>query len=166
MVRSIEQQYWALSQQQVAPLEPRGPPSGSARRSSSASEAELAVGAGNTADIAEAEQQLEKFRLNLVTATSDVITTERQLRNILGLPPADNRRIVPATPPAEAKARARLGAASAQMLESQPDIAQQRALVRLAEIQLLLARNQLLPYLKLNDLYQINGLGRLGDRGR
>ena len=38
-----------------------------------------------------------------MTRTSDVITTERQLRNILGLPPADNRRIIPVTPPTEAR---------------------------------------------------------------
>jgi hypothetical protein len=38
-----------------------------------------------------------------VTRTSDVITSERQLRNILGLPPADNRRVIPVTPALEAK---------------------------------------------------------------
>ena len=46
------------------------------------------------------------------------------------------------------------------MLNSQPDIAQQQALVRLAELQLRVARNQLLPRLSLDTLDQLNGLGQ------
>jgi outer membrane protein TolC len=47
-----------------------------------------AEGRSTVADLAEAEQREESFELDLVSKTSDVITTERQLRNILGLPPA------------------------------------------------------------------------------
>ncbi|MFO0888711.1 MAG: TolC family protein [Isosphaeraceae bacterium] len=72
-------------------------------------QAELVVGKGTVADVAEAVQRYEQFNLDLVTRTSDVITTERQLRNILGLEPADNRRIIPVTPPTEARLPARLG---------------------------------------------------------
>ncbi len=111
-------------------------------------------------DLAEAAQRLEEFNLDLVTKTSDVITTERQLRNILGLPPADNRRIVPVTPPTEARLEPDWDASLAQMLNFQPDIVQQQILVRVAELQLLIARNQLLPQLSLNALYQLNGLGQ------
>ena len=46
------------------------------------------------------------------------------------------------------------------MLNFQPDIVQQQILVRVAELQLLIARNQLLPQLSLNALYQLNGLGQ------
>ena len=46
------------------------------------------------------------------------------------------------------------------MLESQPDIVQQKDIVRLAEYQLLLARNQALPQLGLTSLDQFNGLGQ------
>ncbi len=95
------------------------------------------------ADVAEAAQRLEQFNLDLVTKTSDVITTERQLRNILGLPPADNRRIIPVTPPTEARLEPDWDASLAQMLSFQPDIVQQQILVRVAELQFLIARNQL-----------------------
>ena len=118
------------------------------------------VGRGTVADVAEAAQRLEQFNLDLVTRTSDVITTERQLRNILGLPPADNRRIIPVTPPTEARLEPDWDASLAQMLNFQPDIVQQQILVRVAELQLLIARNQLLPQLSLNALYQLNGLGQ------
>ena len=80
-----------------------------------------------------------------MTKTSDVITTERQLRNLLGLPPADNRRIVPVTAPTEARLEPDWDASLAQMLAFQPDIVQQQLLVRVAELQLLVARNQFLP---------------------
>ena len=157
-VRSIEQQYWALSQQQIS-LWSRETAVRLGEEILRREQAELAVGRATSADVAEAEQQLENFKLNLVTATSDVVTTERQLRNILGLPPADNRRIVPDTAPTEARLEPDWETSVAQMLAFQPDIVQQQLLVRLTELQLLLARNQLLPQLNLNALYQFNGLG-------
>src|SRR5262249_2498236 len=110
--------------------------------------------------VAEAQQRLEQFRLDLVTRTSDVITTERQLRNLLGLPPADNRRIIPVPPPPQARPEPDWGPSPPQMLSFQPDIVQQQILVRVAELQLLIARNQLLPQLSMNALYQFNGLGQ------
>ncbi len=158
-VRSVEQQYWSLSQSHVQLWS-------SDRAVSLADEilkreqAELIVGRGTVADVAEAAQRLEQFNLDLVTRTSDVITTERQLRNILGLPPADNRRIIPVTPPTEARLEPDWESSLAQMLNFQPDIVQQQILVRVAELQLLIARNQLLPQLNLNALYQLNGLGQ------
>jgi hypothetical protein len=45
------------------------------------------------------------------------------------------------------------------MLAFQPDIVTQQLQVRLAELQLLVARNRLLPSLNLDALYQLNGYG-------
>src|SRR5271157_6111046 len=159
MVRSIEQQYWSLAQQHVQ-LWSSEKAVELAREIVNREQAELVVGKGTVADVAEAQQRLEQFNLDLVTKTSDVITTERQLRNILGLPPADNRRIIPVTPPAEARLEPDWDSSLAQMVTFQPDIVQQQLLVRIAELQLLVARNQLLPQLNLSVLYQLNGLGQ------
>ena len=115
-VRSIEQQYWSLSQQQIA-LWSRETAVKLGEEILRRERAELEVGRATTADVAEAEQQLENFKLNLVTATSDLITTERQLRNILGLSSADNRRIVPDTAPTEARLEPEWEAALATMLQ-------------------------------------------------
>ena len=161
-VRSVEQQYWSLAQQHVQ-LWASERAVELAREILKREQAELQVGRGTVADVAEAEQRLEQFNLDLVTKTSDVITTERQLRNILGLPPADNRRIVPVTAPSEARLEPDWESSLAQMLTFQPDIVQQQLLVRVSELQLLIARNQLLPQLNLNALYQFNGLGRTLD---
>src|SRR3954465_10954170 len=132
-VRSIEQQYWSLAQQHVQLW--------SSERAVELAEeivkreqSELEVGRGTVADVAESQQRLEQFRLDLVTKTSDVITTERQLRNILGLPPADSRRIVPVTAPSEARLEPDWEASLAQMLAFQPDIVTQQLVVRVAEL--------------------------------
>jgi outer membrane protein TolC len=158
-VRSIEQQYWSLAQVHVQ-LWAADRAVSLAQEILNREQAELVVGRGTIADVAEAAQRLEQFNLDLVTRTSDVITTERQLRNLLGLPPADNRRIIPVTPPTEARLEPDWDSSLAQMLTFQPDIVQQQILVRVAELQLLIARNQLLPQLSLNALYQLNGLGQ------
>ncbi len=158
-VRSVEQQYWNLAQAHVQ-LWSSDRAVSLAQEILNREQAELVVGRGTIADVAEAAQRLEQFNLDLVTRTSDVITTERQLRNILGLPPADNRRIIPVTPPTEARLEPDWETSLAQMLNFQPDIVQQQLLVRVAELQLLIARNQLLPQLSLNALYQLNGLGQ------
>ena len=87
LVRSIEQQYWSLSQQYVQ-LWAAEKAVELAGEILNREQAELVVGKGAVADVAEATQRLEQFHLDLVTKTSDVITTERELRHLLGLPPA------------------------------------------------------------------------------
>ncbi|WP_233578945.1 TolC family protein [Tautonia sociabilis] len=159
MVRSIEQQYWALAQQQVQYWSRQQ----AVRLGEAIFERELEkkrVGTGSEPDVAEAEEQLRQFQLDLVQATSDLITTERQFRELLGLPPYDGRRIVPVSEPTTARLQPDWESSLAQMISYQPDIVQQQLLVRVAELQLLLARNQLLPALNLDVLYQFNGLGK------
>jgi outer membrane protein TolC len=157
-VRSVEQQYWALAQAQVQHW--------ASETAVDLGEqilkrelAKLAVGVGAAPNVAEAQEQLERFRLDLVDKTANLITTERQLRNILGLPPADTRRIVPVTAPTDARIEPDFEACLRQMVTFQPDIVQNQLLTRVAELQLLSSRNQLLPVLNLNALYQLNGLG-------
>src|SRR5205823_10887776 len=119
---------------------------------------------GSIPNVAEVQEQLERSRLALVSATADLITTERQLRNILGLKPTDNRRIIPVTEPTTARLQPDWDVSLAQMVSFHPDIVQNQLFVRLAELQLLVARNQLLPVLNLDALYQFNGLGHELDR--
>ena len=159
MVRSIEQQYWAVAQAQTeywAAETAVGFGEEIVRRE----EAKVQVGRSALPNLAEAQQNLERFKLDFIARTSNLITVERQLRNLLGLPPADNRRIVPATSPVEARLQPNYDASLRQMLDFLPDIVEQQINVRVAELQLLIARNQLLPVLNFDALYQFNGLGR------
>jgi outer membrane protein TolC len=66
---------------------------------------------------------------------------------------------MPVTPATEARIEPDWDSSLAEMLESQPDVVQQKVLVRIAELQLLLARNQLLPRLSLNALDQLKTVG-------
>ena len=88
--RSVEQQYWALAQAHVQAWAADNAVNLS-KEIFKKEQADLHMCRGSVADVAEAAQRLEQFELDLVTRKSDVITSERQLRNILGLPPADNR---------------------------------------------------------------------------
>src|SRR5262249_30647969 len=124
LVRSIEQQYWSLAQQHVqlwASEKAVELADEVLRRERS----ELEVGQGTVAHVAEAQQRYEQLQLDLVTKTSDVITSERQLRNPLGLPPADDRRIVPVTAPTESNVSPDWDECLAAMKAKQPDVLRQ-----------------------------------------
>ena len=133
-VRSIEQQYWAIAHQAVT-LWSRETAVRLGTEILARAKADLETGRSTRADVAEAEQQLENFRLNLLTATSDLITTQRQLRNILGLSATDERPIVTDTRPLEAKLELKWEDCLAAMNVDQPDLAQQRQLVEAAQFQ-------------------------------
>jgi hypothetical protein len=123
-LRSIEQQYWALAFAHVQ-LRAVDRAVSLAEEILKKEKAEFNC-CGGGAHIAEAAQRLEQFNLDLMTRASDVITTERQLRNILGLPPADNRRIIPVTPALEARLEPVWDTCVGEMLEQAPEIVQRK----------------------------------------
>jgi Outer membrane efflux protein len=127
--RSVEQLYWNLAQAHVQ-LWAADRAVSLADEIFKREQAELKVGRGTGADVAEANQRLEQFKLDLVTRTSDIITAERQLRFLLGLPPADNRRIVPVTPATEAKFEPVWATSLDEMLEQSPDIVEKKTTIR------------------------------------
>jgi outer membrane protein TolC len=163
-VRSVKEQYWNLAQAH-AQLEAAEQAAALTSEILKKEQVKQACGRGTVADVAEVSQRLEQLNLDVVTRTSDVISTERQLRNLLGLPAADSRRVIPVTPPTDAQVEFDWDTCFHEMVEYQPDIVQQRILTRLAELQLLVARNQLLPELNLIGVYNLNGLGQELDGG-
>ena len=131
-IRSIEQLYWSLAQAHVQ-LWAADRAVSLAEEILKREQAKPNAGKSNTPNISEVAQRLEQFKLDLVTKTSDVITTERQLRNILGLPPTDNRRIIPVTAPTVAHLEPDWDTSLAVMLEKQPDIVSQKLLMKRAD---------------------------------
>jgi RNA polymerase sigma factor (sigma-70 family) len=128
-VRSVEQQYWNFSAARVQ-LAAAEKAVHLAEDAMKREQERRKAGRGSEDELAEARQRLEQFRLDLVTRTSDTITAERQLRNLLGLPPAGNRRIVPVTPPTEARLEPDWEKSRAVMLEKHPEIFQAREVAR------------------------------------
>jgi outer membrane protein TolC len=158
LVRSIEQQYWYLNQAYAA-MRAAECAVNVAQKGHDRVQARLATGRSTKAEVAEASAGLERFKLDAMTRKSDVFTTERQLRKILDLPPADNRRIVPVTSPNQERVDFDWETSLREMLHNQPDVVQQKVGTRLAELQLLAARNPALSPLNLCALYQLNGPG-------
>lgn len=120
-VRSIEQQYWALSSQ-YAHRRACEVAVGIAEEACRLMRERREAGKATADSVAEAKERLERARLGLVTARSNLATTERQLRNILGLKPADGRRIVPVSTPAESHTPLNWEVCLAEMAEKQPDM--------------------------------------------
>jgi hypothetical protein len=132
LVRSIEQQYWALAQQQVRLWASKAAVE-MGEQVLGREKAKHETGAGEPANLAEAQEQLARLRLRLVSDTADAITAERQLRNILGLPPVDHRRIMPTTVPVEAAVAYDWESCLAEMAVAHPDLARWREAVRADE---------------------------------
>ncbi len=128
-IRSVEQQYWSLAQQHTQ-LEASEKAVALTREILKIEEADLS---STLADLAETRERLEQFRLDLITKTCDIVTTERQLRNIMGLPASDRRRIVPISDLIEERREPDWNECLATMLEQQPDIVRQREIVSTVE---------------------------------
>ena len=127
-VRSVEQTYWALAQARVR-LSAADRAVSLAVEILNKEQAELSCH-GGVADAAEAAQRLEQFKRDQAARRSDVTTSERQLRFILGLPPADNRYIIPVTPLCETKFEPVWDTCLHEMLEHSPEIVRGKAEVR------------------------------------
>lgn len=122
-LRSVEEGYYNLAQA-VVQLSAAEQAVNLNQAVLSREQVEQAEGRGTHADVAEAAQRLEQFNLDLLTRTSDVFTTEREMRKTLGLPLADYRRIIPSTPMLEAQFEPDWETSLAEMKDQQPDIAE------------------------------------------
>ncbi len=159
-VRSVEQQYWSLAQAHVQLR--------TADRAVGMAETSIASRLTCWQAVAPWPMSPRPRRdssSSTSTRSRGPRTSSRPSDNCgsLGLPPCDNRTIVPVTPATDTLVEFDWDSCLHEMMDNQPDIAQQKLLVRVAELQLLIARNQLLPPLSLNALYQLNGLGKQPD---
>ena len=98
------------------------------------------------------------FRANLIAAEANVLQREAALRNILGLPPADDHRLVPVTQPVDGRLDFDWAGLVLMAEENRPDLIELKLVTEADEQQLLVARNQAYPSLDANLLYRWNGL--------
>jgi hypothetical protein len=102
LVRSVEQQYWALAARRVRVWCTEQAIGTCRDIVNKYEQAELpSRGRGTVSDIAEATARLEQLQQDLKSQTELLADEERRLRVVLGLPQSDNRRIVPTTRPIE-----------------------------------------------------------------
>lgn len=157
LVRGVIEGYWALvfaradvwaRRQQVEQSE----------RINDREVARLNRGFGELSDISQTRLALANFRSALIGAEANVLQREAALRNILGLPPTDHRKLIPTTPPLFD----RLGFDWQELIriaqERRPDLVELKLIIEADEQLLLQAHNQALPSVDAVMLYRWNGL--------
>jgi len=130
-------------------------------------EANLKVGLGDAAGVAQARSSLAGFRADLVTAEASVFEREATLRNILGMPPSDLTQLVPVTPPTSEQFDVEWENVVRTASERRPDLIELKLIIEADEQRHLMARRDSLPQVDATALYRWNGLeGRMPDRSR
>lgn len=157
MVRSVISSYWSLvaartdvwsKQQQIDQFEVV------VRRV----QASVRAGRSNRADLSQAQVSLANTRANLITSRANMIQQEAVLRNLIGLPPSDEMRLIPHTPPNDERFHPDWTQIIDIASERRPDLIELKLIIEADEQQILIARNSALPQLDGVAVYRWNGL--------
>jgi hypothetical protein len=107
----------------------------------------------------QAQGQYFFFRSQAEQAWRDVFNTENNLRFLMGLSPTDGRVICPKDDPSIARVEFDWSEVHCESLVRSADLRRQKWLIKQREIQLIAARNQLLPQVNATMLYRWLGMG-------
>jgi outer membrane protein TolC len=117
------------------------------------------AGRENLANYAQTLGQYELFRSQRLTAIDTVLDNERQLRGLMGLQIEDGTRLVPSDSPTLAEYRPNWDVALAEALSHRPELYMARQDIKANQYNVILAKNLLLPDLRLTSTYDTNSLG-------
>ena len=123
------------------------------------SKARLEAGVITPADLAQTRGQYELFRGQRLAALDQVLENERQMRNILGFPAEDGTRLIPVDTPTLARYEPNWDTAFEECLGLRPELYLARQEVKIKQMELMNARNQLLPDLRFYSNYDANAIG-------
>ncbi len=121
--------------------------------------AKFDAGKATIADVGQTRGQYESFRALRLVALNDVLDQERYLRGMLGMQGDDGKRLVPSDQPTLAPFRPDWETAQAEALAMRPEILLARQEVKVAQMNLRLQKDALLPDLRVGVTYDINGIG-------
>lgn len=168
LVRDVEVAYWDLY------VAYRAVSSAVVARNSAIVTAEFAKlqlenGTGTSQELAQAVGQYYLFRQQLESALAGsnlpgsdrfgVYGAERRLRELLGISPTDERLIRPVDEPTIARVEFDWDESISQALYLSPELRQSKIDLKKRELELILAKNQILPEVNLSLLYRWVGLG-------
>jgi outer membrane protein TolC len=108
---------------------------------------------------AQAREQLHFFEAEVYTAWSDLLRAEMRLRYIMGLEATDGRLIAPVTEPTVARVEFDFNEIHSEALVRNVELRQQRWRIKQSELELMAAKNLLLPRLDLVARHRFLGLG-------
>lgn len=156
-VQSVIAGYWALvqartdlwaRQQQVKQLE----------FANNQALARLEVGDADKGATAQTQLAYENFRASLITAEANVLQREAALRNVMGIPPYEEERMIPVSSLVDEKVDINWDGILNLAETQRPDIIELKLILEADQENLLLRRNQALPTLNGVALYRWNGL--------
>ncbi len=124
-----------------------------------AASAKLAGGSVGVQEEAQARGQYYFFRAQLETALVQLFEQESRLRFLMGLTASDGRLIRPIDDPIEARVEFDWSAIHAESLARSTELRQQKWVIKRRELELIAARNQLLPQLDVGVGYRWYGVG-------
>ncbi|MFZ5830059.1 MAG: TolC family protein, partial [Planctomycetota bacterium] len=157
MVLSVVQTYWNLSLAHIE-LFARRQQEQQGRETLERSEARLEAGFGTEGEVAQARVTYEGFRASVLGAEANILNQEALLRNLLGLPPAEQRPIELASAPRTTQLVPEWTQVLRLAEQYRPDIIELKLILEADQQQLLLSRNQAMPRVDLGALYRWNGL--------
>ena len=174
LVRDVENAYWDLY------VAYRNVASVTIGRNSAIATAQFARlnlenGTGTVQELAQAEEQYYQFRARLEGSLAGsnlddrfgVYGRERAMRELLGLSATDGRLIRPVDEPSVAQLEFDWYECVAQMLYLSPELRSKKVRLKQNELELMMAKNQILPEVNLSLLYRWVGVGdTLGPPGR
>lgn len=164
MVRGVIEGYWLLRVSQVD-VWARQQQVQQGEEAYNRAETSVAVGIGNAAEMAQARAALAGFRANLVSAQASLLDREAALRNIMGLPPSIENRVVTITEPRTDRVNVDWRTIVATAEQRRPDLIELKLILEADQQDLILARNAALPRLDMVGLYRWDGLrGRTPDQ--
>ena len=120
--------------------------------------AQFRAGFRNQADVSQSKVALANFKANLISAQATMIQREAALRNLLGLPPEDGRRLVPSTPPTRDRVEFRWEELSRTAQMQRPDLVELNLILLADQQRLIQSKNTAQPTLNAVALQRWNGL--------
>ena len=156
-IRGVMEAYWSLvaartdvwsKQQQIEQLEEV------VRRIKTRVKVDL----DNRADLSQVQVTLANTRAALITSRANMIQREDALRNLIGMPPSDGKRLVPHTPPTDERFEPDWSRILEIASERRPDLIELKLIIEADEQQIVIAKNSALPQLDGVALYRWNGL--------
>ncbi len=160
LMRDVEQAYWELYFA-YRDLEARKQGLESGRETWFRVKQLLAVGAGGgtTQDEAQVRGQYFGFRAAVEEALTNVFRAESRLRYIMGLSVSDGRLVRPSDEPTMARVDFDWAATHAEALARRVEVRKQKWQIKRREMELIAARNHLLPRLDAVGRYRWLGAG-------
>jgi outer membrane protein TolC len=123
------------------------------------------AGRAAIADLYQTRGQYEQFRAQRLQAIDQVLENERQLRSLIGIPIEDGTRLMPSDSPTLAPYQPDWESSLAEALQKRPELYMIRQDIKASQMQLLLAKNSLLPDVRLTATWDVNSIGTRLDGG-